>query len=122
MPKGNTTTISVVSFTADWNAGLPIALLCQAYSISKDQVVRLRDLWNLPLRHDRRKRKRQAGHDSDPTPEEIHLRCLEVQATWSDRMRQERYWEKHRDWVVPNVDIFSEGIAWPDEPEVPEDD
>jgi len=122
MPRGNTATISVVSFKADWVAGLPIAILCATYSISKDQVVRLRDVWNLPLRHDRRKRKRQAGHKRDPTPEEIRKRCLEIQATWSDKVRHERHWKKPQDWAVPMIGIPSDGVAWPDEPEVFEDE
>lgn len=122
MPRGNTATISVVAFRADWQSGLPIAVLCSSYSISRDQVVRLRDLWDLPLRHDRRNRKRQAGHRRDPTPEEIHQRCLEIQATWSDKVREERHWRKPQVWAVPIVQIPSDGASWPDEPETMEED
>ena len=41
MSRGDTTKINIVSFRADWNAGLPIAVLCVTYSVSRDQVVRL---------------------------------------------------------------------------------
>ena len=122
MPRGNTATISVVAFRADWQLGLPIAVLCSSYSISRDQVVRLRDLWDLPLRHDRRSRKRQAGHRRDPSPEEIRQRCLEIQATWSDKVREDRHWRKPQVWAVPIVQIPSDGAAWPDEPETMEEE
>lgn len=122
MPRGNTATISIETFKADWNSGLPIAVICSVYSISKDQVVRLRDIWHLPLRNDRRKRKRQAGHKRDPTPNEIRLRCLEIQATWTDKVREDRHWKKQQEWVVPIVDIHSDGVALPDEPEMPEEE
>ena len=122
MPRGNTATISVTAFRADWESGLPIAVLCSSYSISRDQVVRLRDLWDLPLRHDRRNRKRQAGYRRDPTPEEIRARCLEIQATWSDKVREDRHWRKPQVWAVPIVQIPSDGASWPDEPETMEED
>jgi len=109
-------------FRADWESGLPIAVLCSSYSISRDQVVRLRDLWDLPLRHDRRNRKRQAGYRRDPTPEEIRARCLEIQATWSDKVREDRHWRKPQVWAVPIVQIPSDGASWPDEPETMEED
>lgn len=115
MPRGNTATITVATFKADWAAGLPIAVLCSSYSISRDQVIRLRDLWSLPLRNDRKHRYRQPGADRDPTPEEIRERCLEIQATWSDRTRQDRHWRKPQDWAVPMIEFFSDGHAMPEE-------
>jgi len=66
---GVTATISAVRFRADWASGLTIADLCQRHTISKDQVVRLRDLWECGLRHDRRKRAKP-DREPEPTPEE----------------------------------------------------
>ena len=62
-------------------------------------------------------RKRQAGYRRDPTPEEIRARCLEIQATWSDKVREDRHWRKPQVWAVPIVQIPSDGASWPDEPE-----
>ncbi len=55
---GNTATIDVVAFRADWASGLPIVRLCERYTITKDQFVRLRDVWELPHRDDRSNRHR----------------------------------------------------------------
>ena len=39
---GNTATISVDQFRADWLDHTPIGQLCERYTITKDQVIRLR--------------------------------------------------------------------------------
>jgi hypothetical protein len=59
---GSTATICVATFRAQWDAGVPMVELCDAWTITKDQVIRLKTLWGLPLRHDRgRKREPQRG-------------------------------------------------------------
>jgi hypothetical protein len=50
---GNTAVISMTQFSADWAAHIPIAALCERYTVTKDQVLRLKVIWNLPPRHDR---------------------------------------------------------------------
>jgi hypothetical protein len=88
---GVTATISVTAFRADWNTHMPIAALCQRWTISKDQVLRLRDVWQLPLRNDRRLRFKPKRSDSrDPSPREIEQACKEIQARWDARTREER--------------------------------
>ena len=84
-------------------AGLPIAVLCCNYTISRDQVIRLRDVWELPLRHDRR--RRHVSRNGDPTPEEIAERCLEVQAAWDDATRQKRHWKQPMPWEVMEIEL-----------------
>jgi len=103
MPRGNTATINVATFRADWVAGLPIAVLCTNYTISRDQVIRLRDIWELPLRHDRR--RRHVHRHKDPTPDQIAERCLEVQATWDDATRQKRHWKQATPWQVLQIEL-----------------
>jgi len=66
---GVTATISVQAFRRDWARGLTIADLCQRYTVTKDQVVRLRTVWRCELRHDRRKRAKPEP-EPEPTPEE----------------------------------------------------
>lgn len=119
MPRGNTATIQMTVFRADWIAGLPIASLCSHYSISKDQVVRLRDLWELPLRNDRSKRRRHPdAKKGDPTPEEIRVRCLEIQKTWSDKTRQDRHWKTPTEWIIPLCEIPQNGYGMEEEQDV----
>lgn len=86
---GTTATISVEQFRADWCDHTPIVQLCEMYSITKDQVIRLRDAWSLPKRHDRRLRSKPE-RQRDPTPEQIEAACLRIQATWDDRTREAR--------------------------------
>jgi len=103
MPRGNTATINVATFRADWAAGLPIAVLCTNYTISRDQVIRLRDVWDLPLRHDRR--GRHVAKRKDPTAEEIAIRCREVQANWDESTRQKRHWKQAMPWRVIEIEL-----------------
>jgi hypothetical protein len=90
---GNTATISVDQFRADWLDHTPIGQLCERYTITKDQVIRLRDVWALPLRNDRRLRSKPK-RQRDPTPAEIEAACLRAQAAWDDRTRELRAVQK----------------------------
>lgn len=85
---GNTTTISVQVFRADWDSNIPISALCMKWTITKDQVVRLRDLWSLPLRTDRRLRSKP--RHVDPTPEEIAEACRQIRAGWDAATEMDR--------------------------------
>lgn len=86
---GNTATICVERFRADWAENIPIAALCQRWAISKDQVIRLRTLWELPPRHDRKTRYRPEAI-VDPTPSEIQKRAAEIRAGWDEHTEQLR--------------------------------
>lgn len=99
---GVTATISVVAFRGDWASHMPIAALCERYTITKDQVLRLRDVWHLPLRHDRRLRFKPRGMEK-PTPEEIAAsesslslaplvaaRATTVSSFWTEEIRAAR--------------------------------
>lgn len=86
---GVTATISVAAFRNDWQTHMPIAALCQRWSITKDQVIRLAVVWELPRRHDRKLRAKPV-RQRDPTPREIAQACRDIQATWDERTREER--------------------------------
>lgn len=106
---GVTATISVESFAADWATHMPIADLCSRWTITKDQVLRLRDVWNLPLRNDRRLRFKPAkGEARDPTPGEIRKACLEIQSRWDDRTRGERQVIKARQFVLKRIELTND--------------
>lgn len=102
---GITATISLESFRMDWCSHLPMRALAQRYTITRDQVVRLAVVWNLPRRHDRRLRKR-SRRDIDPTPEQIWGPgglTSEIQATWSDFTRDQRRVTKRSEYKLPTI-------------------
>lgn len=87
--RGNTATISLTAFRADWLTHMPMRALCERYTISRDQVIRLKHHWELPPRHDRRLRAKPV-RQRDPTPREIEQACKEIQATWTEDVREDR--------------------------------
>jgi len=68
MPAGCTATISVEAFRSQWDAGVPMAVLCATWSITKDQMIRLKHVWELPLRHDRSRKRLPI---EQPSPKEL---------------------------------------------------
>lgn len=105
--RGNTATISVATFKADWLRHIPMRDLCQRYSVSRDQVIRLKHVWRLPPRHDRRLRAKPA-RAADPTPREIAQACREIQATWSEDTRDDRCAYKRKPVTLQRVDMTDE--------------
>lgn len=87
--RGNTSTISLTAFRADWMTHMPMRALCERWTISRDQVVRLKHVWELPPRHDRRLRAKPV-RQKDPTPREIEQAKRQIQATWSEETREDR--------------------------------
>lgn len=87
--RGSTATISLTAFRADWMTHLPMRELCCRYTISRDQVIRLKHHWDLPPRHDRKLRAKPE-RAIDPTTTEIQRLCLEIQGTWTDDVREQR--------------------------------
>ena len=105
---GNTATISVQAFRADWNTHMPISAQCERWTITKDQVIRLRTLWHLPLRNDRSLRFKPAERPRDPTPREIAQACREIQARWDDRVREERSVTKTVHVAIKRIEMTDE--------------
>lgn len=62
-----------------WASGSTYSEMTLLFGVSKDQLFRLRDRLELPLRLDRRKRQKPA-RQSDPTPKELAQRCREARA------------------------------------------
>jgi RNase P subunit RPR2 len=58
MPRGNTTTIDVQTLRMQWSSHSTMASICTYWSISRDQLIRLRDVYSLAKRHDRTKRRK----------------------------------------------------------------
>lgn len=113
---GITATISIEQFRADWCDHTPIVQLCEMYSITKDQVIRLRDVWQLPLRNDRRLRSKPE-RQRDPSPAEIEAACLRLQQGWDDRTREARCVHKVQEVTIRRISFEGEIQEPPDEPE-----
>lgn len=101
---GNTATICIQTFRADWCSHAPIATLCERYTITKDQVVRLRTVWKLPLRNDRRLRAKPP-RQVDPTPEQIKERCAAVRLTWDAETEERRRVGKTQQFSLPTIEV-----------------
>lgn len=88
---GNTATIDVTTLRIQWESHSSMASIASYWTITKDQLIRLRDHHDLPLRHDRRLRfKPDRRGYRDPTPREIEQRCKEVQAKWDNATEYQR--------------------------------
>lgn len=105
--RGNTATISVAAFRADWLTHMPMRALCQRYTISRDQVIRLKHVWDLPPRHDRRLRAKPE-RQKDPTPREIAQACRELQAQWDDATREARCVYKPQPVQMRRIELSDE--------------
>jgi hypothetical protein len=108
---GNTDKICVKSFRADWNKHIPIAALCEKYGITKDQLVRLKKLWRLKPRHDRRLRYKPGFRPLPPTPEEIAAACAAIRAGWDDATEMERRGCKPARVEIQIVDTSAFGLS-----------
>jgi len=117
VPRGDTAAICVAAFRTDWLAHVPMRDLCDRYSVSRDQVVRLRDYWSLPKRHDRSLRR---VPDRMPEPDAAEIAASEaslslapaiavrvtcVQISWSDAVRAERQVTRATPFTLRQVDV-----------------
>lgn len=120
MPRGNTATICVATFRADWMAHVTMRDLCERYTVSRDQVVRLRDYWQLPKRHDR-KLRRKPERLPPPTPDEIAAsesslglapmiaaRVTCVQISWTEATRHDRQVTKPTMFSLTKIELTDE--------------
>jgi hypothetical protein len=105
--RGNTATISLTAFHADWMTHIPMRALCERWTISRDQVIRLAEVWDLPRRHDRKLRARQV-RQRDPTPREIARMSTEIQATWSEDTREDRRVVKTQHVTLHRLELSDE--------------
>jgi len=111
--RGNTTAIDVQVLRMQWDSHSSMASICTFWTVSRDQLIRLRDVYELPKRHDRRARKKPAREPGPSRAEQrasmatldlapkVAKRAAMVQATWSDDTRKARFWQKPQLFVVP---------------------
>jgi hypothetical protein len=104
--RGITSTISVAAFHADWMTHMPMRALCERWTISRDQVIRLAVVWELPRRHDRKLRAKPV-RQRDPTTTEIQQACIRIQATWSKDVEEDRRVEKSQAFSLKRIPLDS---------------
>lgn len=113
---GNTATIDVQTLRLQWSSHSSMAAICTYWSITKDQLIRLRDVLPLPKRLDRSLRyKPSLSSYRDPTPREIAQACREIQAKWDDTTRAARAGHKEqlvRLRVVQLPAELAEEVTW----------
>lgn len=74
---------------AAWASGSAMVEITSALGITKDQLIRLRNVLRLPLRLDRAARARPEPM-RDPTPAEIAERAAAIRAGWDARTEEAR--------------------------------
>jgi len=117
MPRGNTATIDVATLRLHWASHSSMAAICTYWSISRDQLIRLRDVHRLAKRHDRKKRHKPprfaeyVGPDDEESQASLSLapsieaRAAEIRATWSDHTRAQRHWTQPTIFEIPEVEL-----------------
>jgi hypothetical protein len=96
----------VAAFHADWMTHMPMRALCERWTISRDQVIRLAVVWELPRRHDRKLRAKPI-RQRDPTTTEIQQACIRIQATWSEDVEEERRVVKSQAFSMKRIPLDS---------------
>ena len=102
---GITATIDATTLRVQWDSYLPMGAICQHWTITVHQLVRLREAWGLPPRNDRKRLYKPSRLERMLDPDDDELAASEasldlapmvaervtcVQATWSEEVRAER--------------------------------
>lgn len=105
---GVTHTIDFQTLRIQWDSHSAMAAICTHWSITKDQLIRLKGVVPLPPRHDRRFRfKPKRSEYRDPTAEEIREACLRIQATWDEKTELDRRVQKPKPFTVKTINLQS---------------
>ena len=120
---GNTAAIDRATLEVQWSSYLPMGAICQNFTITVHQLVRLKGVWGLPPRNDRRRRYKPSRVERmlDPTPEElaasensldlapmVAARVTVVHATWSLEDRHERQVTKPTPFTLARIELTDE--------------
>lgn len=106
-----------------WDSYLPMGAICQHWTITVHQLVRLREAWELPPRNDRKRRYKPSRLERMLDPDEDELAASEssldlaplvaervtcVQATWSEEVRAERQMVKPEPFRLARIEAPDE--------------
>lgn len=112
---GNTTRIDFSTLRMQWDSHSAMAAICTHWTITKDQLIRLKAVVPLPARHDRRFRfKPKRSETRDPTPREIAEACRAIRATWDAKTEIERRIAKPQNVTLGSYAVpdGAESIVW----------
>lgn len=118
--RGDTSRIDIKTLKVQWESHSSYASLCTFWTVTRDQLVRLRDVIPLPPRHDRRLRFKPPRPEK-PTPEEIAAseasldlapmvaaRATNESALWTDEVREARQVRKTVTFKLATVELPNE--------------
>lgn len=115
--RGDTTAVNVDTLRMQWVSHSSMASICHFWTISKDQLIRLRDVYSLPKRHSRSIRFKPERDGKPPSKAEelasqntlslapaVEKRAATVRAMWTDSQREARYWQRPSVFSLQMVD------------------
>ena len=114
--RGDTTAIDVATLRIQWASHSSMAAICSYWTVSRDQLIRLRDVYELPKRHSRALRFKPERDSEPPAKEEaaslaslslapaVEVRAAEVRATWTDAQWLARYWDRPAIFSLPQIE------------------
>lgn len=118
--RGDTSRIDISTLKIQWASHSSYASLCTFWTVTRDQLVRLRDVVPLPPRHDRRLRYKPPRPEK-PTPEEIAAseaslnlapmvaaRATVESSLWTEEVRALRQVRKATAFRLAQVDVPDE--------------
>lgn len=118
--RGDTSRIDIATLKVQWASHSSYASLCTFWTVTRDQLVRLRDVVPLPPRHDRRLRYKPPRPEK-PTPEEIAAseaslnlapmvaaRATVESSLWTEEVRALRQVRKATAFRLAQVDVPDE--------------
>ena len=118
--RGDTSRIDIATLKIQWASHSSYASLCTFWTVTRDQLVRLRDVVPLPPRHDRRLRYKPPRPEK-PTPEEIAAseaslnlapmvaaRATNESVLWTEEVRALRQVRKATAFRLAQVDVPDE--------------
>lgn len=109
---GNTARIDFATLRVQWDSHSAMAAICSYWTITKDQLIRLKAVVPLAPRHDRRFRFKPARSEyRDPSPREIRQACKEIQARWDARTWEERAVMKTQHVTLTRIEMTDEARA-----------
>lgn len=121
--RGNTAAIDQQTLRVQWLSYRPLAEIAQFWTCSVHQLIRLRDVWNLPPRNDRRRRYKPSRIERMMDPDAAELAASEgsldlapmvaarvtvVQATWSLEVRHDRQVNKPTPFTLARIELTDE--------------
>jgi len=124
---GNTSAIDFATLRVQWQSASSMFAICSYWSITKDQLIRMKVVAGLAPRHDRRTRHRPARQ---PPPSAAEIAASEaslsfapyvaarvtcVQATWDDRTRSERQVTKPTLFSLQEIEVPEEAREFMDD-------